>query len=614
MAKAIARIYEGDTDRAVGVGFWVFPGYLLTCAHVVNQALGWEDGAQGLPEGFIMLDFPDLQHRQRLKGRVVHWLPIDSNWEGDIAVLEVEMPAVEPMLLGQPTGQPLSVSGFPGEYNVLPILDDVKIAAGADLDRGLVQLNTLTGRIQKGFSGSPVWEVQSGTVVGMVTLSDQDSGAGWMVPAQILSQQLSETVLSNIARFIQIEGVSDRCITDLLNILKGESYDFDSIWAVAVSVLPESIEENSMAAIRSFRDQAVDSNFFKSLKFLKFFLADYPDKFIDFANVIDRVEGSDSWVQELKSELAKWKQEYFPVQNVAARDLTVSIEPSAHLMIVLAEVKHNTRKKARFRLSASLLCLSSMRKREYPIDLDGSEGDDSQTHAWKDLPDQVRLLTIAASAKLKKDSSPGAPLTIEFFLPIQYLCEPIDQWEIRDSLSSIRLGKKYRVIVRSYDRAIDYDLQGELNDSSNRMKALLENQTNLDAVLPEIYHCAEISGLNSFAVALRENVGVKITCPLPKQKTDVLVEILRSGVPIAFWTRCDNCVREESYRGIRQFLTIELLKNPSELLRRVQNERTRALDYPGTSTMRWARHLTVLWDDADRIPSFLDAYPEGGSR
>jgi hypothetical protein len=608
MAKAIARIYEGDTDRAVGVGFWVFPGYLLTCAHVVNQALGWKDDAQGVPEEFIMLDFPDLQHRQRLKGRVVHWLPIDPNWEGDIAVLEVEVPAVEPMSLGLPTGQPLSVSGFPGEYNVLPILDDVKIAAGADLDRGLVQLNTLTGRIQKGFSGSPVWEVQLGTVVGMVTLSDQDSGAGWMVPAQILSQQLSTAVLSNIARFIQIEGVSDRCITDLLNILRDESYEFELIWIVAASILPESIEENSLDVIGALREQVIDSNFFRNFKLLKFFSDDYPDRFIDFANAIDRIEGSGSRVQELRSELVRWKQQYFPVQHAALREPISSVQSSAHLMIVLTEVKHNSRKKVSFRLSASLFCFSSAGGQDYLIYPEGSKQGNNQTYAWKDLPDQVRLLTIAASDKLKKDSNPGVPLTIEFFLPLKYLCEPIDQWEIRDRLSSIRLGKKYRVVVRSYDRAVDYDFQGELNESSNRMKSLLANQTNLDAVLPEIYHCAEIAGLNSFAVALRENVGVKITCPLPKQKIDVLEEILRSGVPIAFWTRCDDCVKEDVYHGIRQFLTIELLKNPSELLRRVQNERTRALDYSGTSTMRWARHLTILWDDADRIPSCLDEH------
>jgi vWA-MoxR associated protein C-terminal domain/Trypsin-like peptidase domain len=611
MAKAIARIYEGDTDRAVGVGFWVFPGYLLTCAHVVNQALGWKDDAQGVPEGFIMLDFPDLQHRQRLKGRVVHWLPIDSNWEGDIAVLEVEMPAVEPMSLGQPTGQPLSVSGFPGEYNVLPILDDVKIAAGADLDRGLVQLNTLTGRIQKGFSGSPVWEVQSRTVVGMVTLSDQDSGAGWMVPAQILSQQLSETVLSNIARFIQIEGVSDRCITDLLNILKIDSYRFGLIWKIAKGVLPGNVEENRVDAIQVFQEQHLDTNFFKAFKLLQLFSDDYPNFFADFAVALEHIEFSDPWIRNFQQELTRWKQHYFPTQAIIS-----NTQISAYLMILVEPEEQGST-----RASASLRYLQTDgTQKNIPINLDQNAIEPGSACSIAELPALMDQLIRNTTKVLDRPETSNYTLIVELFLPVDFLCEPVDRWTVKDDFGdSVRLGTNYRVVVRSYDRLEKPGLRASLAQSWNRMKLWLEQMDDPNSIAAQIYHAEEIdcSRLNSFSEALKKQLGVKVTCPLPVsagQRVKILKGILASGVPVAFWMRCSECVRADATVGIDDFLTIGLLRSPPDLLEQVRSQRAIAWDTHGTPEGRWARHLTVLWDDFDRIPSQLDAFREGASR
>ena len=55
---AIARIYRSWDGAVVGSGFLVFNGHVLTCAHVVADALGIPRNFQHCPEDLIELDFP----------------------------------------------------------------------------------------------------------------------------------------------------------------------------------------------------------------------------------------------------------------------------------------------------------------------------------------------------------------------------------------------------------------------------------------------------------------------------------------------------------------------------------------------------------------------------
>ena len=53
----IARIL-GPDGRPVGVGALVTERHVVTCAHVVNAALGLDAREQGQPTGTVSLDFP----------------------------------------------------------------------------------------------------------------------------------------------------------------------------------------------------------------------------------------------------------------------------------------------------------------------------------------------------------------------------------------------------------------------------------------------------------------------------------------------------------------------------------------------------------------------------
>src|SRR5579885_1172795 len=89
LKTAIVRIFHNHgEDIPVGVGFLVSNKYILTCAHVVTQALDLRDGSRR-PDTAISLDFPLVASGSMLSAYVIDWHPDDSE---DIALLELEGP------------------------------------------------------------------------------------------------------------------------------------------------------------------------------------------------------------------------------------------------------------------------------------------------------------------------------------------------------------------------------------------------------------------------------------------------------------------------------------------------------------------------------------------
>ena len=195
MDRAIARIY-GSTEEtksiAIGAGFWVFPGYLLTCAHVVNQALGIDATSQVQPKGTLSLDFPFSGDDRRFEGRVKFWRSVERSEIGrDIAVLTVagSVPDdVVPIALVEATGLPLICKGFPEGYDAFTLSAEMTVMEVAS--NGYVQLENPQGRVAPGFSGGPVWEKGGTGVVGMIVEADVGRQVAFMISAGVLRSVL----------------------------------------------------------------------------------------------------------------------------------------------------------------------------------------------------------------------------------------------------------------------------------------------------------------------------------------------------------------------------------------------------------------------------------------
>ncbi|MEL4893905.1 nSTAND1 domain-containing NTPase [Crocosphaera sp. Alani8] len=194
--EAIARIRQAN-EKVVGAGFLVSDKHILTCAHVVNAALGKPLNAIDEPSQEICLDFPLVASGKILKGKVVRWIPVQPSSSilpetgADMALLELKslLPeGIQPIrLITAETlwKHPFRVFGFPkGQSSGVYTDGIIRETQG----NGRVQIDVLPSsayRIEPGFSGSPVWDEQLDGVAGMTVAIDSgrpENRAAFIIP------------------------------------------------------------------------------------------------------------------------------------------------------------------------------------------------------------------------------------------------------------------------------------------------------------------------------------------------------------------------------------------------------------------------------------------------
>ncbi|MCP5045541.1 MAG: serine protease, partial [bacterium] len=175
--------------------------HVMTCAHVVADALGIERNTFEKPAGIVKLDFPLLEHQPGVKARVIKWFPIKENAVTgdleDITVLEV-LP--ESPLPGNITPVPVvlleshlffdrsvRMCGFP--YGG----DEGTYANGTlqgPTGKGWIEIqhDLAGGMVQEGFSGTAAWDKKENAVSGMIvsTMSHSGQETAYMIPVESL--------------------------------------------------------------------------------------------------------------------------------------------------------------------------------------------------------------------------------------------------------------------------------------------------------------------------------------------------------------------------------------------------------------------------------------------
>src|SRR5713101_1731015 len=190
---SLVRIRTVD-GRVVGAGFLVGERQILTCAHVVSQALGLTHYPVDSPREAVTLDFPLIPPRTLCSARVVLWCPPLLDGRGDIAGLELqgEPPAGAEVVRFAPAEDvwehPFRAFGFPAGY------DDGVWATGRLLGRQAtdwVMIEDVKAQgfgVAPGFSGTPVWDTRLQGVVGMVVAASRptDLKAAFVLPLDVL--------------------------------------------------------------------------------------------------------------------------------------------------------------------------------------------------------------------------------------------------------------------------------------------------------------------------------------------------------------------------------------------------------------------------------------------
>ncbi len=200
--NGVARILRaGNLQGPVGVGIVVGRNRVLTCAHVVNQALfGTMDG-QAHPVGTVDLMFPLLGGDGRiLRGRVTTWYPESEDFRSDIAVITLNEDV--PVEVGSVTfvderlelDVDVRIFGFrqsDRRGNIITATHRGGIADGtAQLDSGA----EVGVSVEPGFSGSAVWCTTRKKVAGMIVRANSTPGEqfAYMVPSSTLRNILDQ--------------------------------------------------------------------------------------------------------------------------------------------------------------------------------------------------------------------------------------------------------------------------------------------------------------------------------------------------------------------------------------------------------------------------------------
>lgn len=206
LQPAIVRIPDG------GLGFLVDEKHVITCAHVVNAALGMADSSQEKPSSTIHLSFPFIDRLARISAHVACWYPrnfqdaaITSTDEykiDDIAVLNLDNAKptnAHPiaMIRSQDLSGEFDAFGYPERHTSDGVWAD-GTTRGNRLPNGRLQIKQLTVEgilVQSGFSGTPVWSPNHRGIIGMIvevvdavqgTQAKMGAGLSFVIPIDVL--------------------------------------------------------------------------------------------------------------------------------------------------------------------------------------------------------------------------------------------------------------------------------------------------------------------------------------------------------------------------------------------------------------------------------------------
>jgi len=168
-----------------GTGFFVAPRRVVTCSHVVG-----DQARVGDEIALVAALTTNTCH-----ARIIHIFPAD-----DLAIFETATEGDSAVILGLSEaelcgGEKMLAVGFPQYQHSLRELGGIFVSYDGSTDAlGKRRLQFRENQVVPGFSGSPLLNLHTGRVVGIVTETRGRSSAigGWAVPAETIVARLSE--------------------------------------------------------------------------------------------------------------------------------------------------------------------------------------------------------------------------------------------------------------------------------------------------------------------------------------------------------------------------------------------------------------------------------------
>ena len=565
---AIARFWQGN--KVIGAGFLIEEGYLLTCAHVVEQALRWSEASPPVDQ-LVTVDFPFVAKGQKVKALVMQHRADDED-AACLRLLESSPAGTAPMTLryGQAWGDRFALCGFPKGY--------AKGAwakgefSGEIIDRW-IQMEAPKAQgysIEPGYSGAPVWSEGLQSVVGIAVAHDkknEEARVAFMVPGRSLSSITQAAERLSLLDILESEAIAPTMLDDV--------YQLCCLDARSHEPVPETLD-GKLSELQDMNDGGMDYPVYQ--QFIAYFLRPEPELPSD---LVQRLRSwLDARADNVDALMALVNQRY------EARMAAKAQLASSHLLVWVYEGDRLQVKQA--------IYIPDYEK--YSPDWGGG------CHLLKspETFDQVDMTTLPEIVRACIDEasnlSPPGTLTVELLLPVSQLGEAIDTWETESAddpssmLLSEPLGSRHRVIVRSAERLEDF-YKKILNDWKAKWQMVQD--------------CAAKPACNGFYLGdnkpprgllapLREShvIGLKLTrSPERFDKTGPFAAVLTTAVPAAIWLRPGG----DDVAALDNLLDccVEML------LDEVKQTRLNALE---NSDSHIGHHLSFLWEDPKLVP------------
>lgn len=224
-------VLDADGRRAAGAAALLSPRRVLTCAHVVNEALGRNPYETVRPEAPVLtIALHDGSHGGEgpwhRQARLSVWVPPRPAasalvWHGDLAVLELTEPAPSGPrpVVWRDMAEGMALRAWHGGGAAITFADTrVKLEEGAV---GYLDGELSGAAIGPGFSGGPLWCLDDTAVVGLVVahvLPDRERALGaqdtvrrsWAVPWRAVRDELRAVGAAEVLADCTVHDHGDR--------------------------------------------------------------------------------------------------------------------------------------------------------------------------------------------------------------------------------------------------------------------------------------------------------------------------------------------------------------------------------------------------------------------
>ena len=595
--SAIVRIYGADSIE--GTGFRLGRHTVVTCAHLVNTALGRKKESAEKPTEVVSLDFPFLHLASESKenrnkpetysAEVIGWYPMQTTDDraSDIAVLKLlqDVPmynANVSLLPEKPFSQTrVSVCGFSKPEG--------RWASGniaGPVAKGLMQLDELNHLIREGDSGAPIWNEEAECVVGMMievcpTDNHKQRPYAHILPSATLLS-LEELSLPDGLIPPSKQQISMQRLDEFFSLID----ERDHAPEVSRAVM-DAIEHCKKLRFDQVCESGKPSEFEAVKRTL--YRLDTPEIVAKFAQeattqICKKNRAADFICKQMQAWCDRFQSDY----NIPTPESSINTDGATQLGYLLVSLeKHPKVNKDGPYVNVFAEVHTASDAKPIPLG--------SHTCALNDIG--TRLYDLIEQAR----DAIADEVTLELFLPRMYLEQDVASWRLidEDGEEAGTLSTEQPYIIRSLDRAKKKAHQGTLQ---RKWKDLLSCIQDKDSYR-DFHTQTTCPKSGDLKVRLRRATGLFLTAALaldPTERRGTITDIIKASVPFALWfSNTEGSSAADRQAAFDLLLQPELQTDSALLAQQWSEHRLDNRGQPGT-------HLKLLCDYPDRWPSLYD--------